>query len=133
MVNFALSSLIRTEWASGTRYTGQEKYCVCQESNIGHQLLRYLLHSWGIRVPVLTFYKIVRTKAPTEVTIKIVILLNVTSCNLLFVYTHQPFGEFWYGCWCWCWMKFLRKKKWRIFARLNGVCTLNQKIRRQEI
>jgi hypothetical protein len=24
-------------------------------------------------------------------------------------------------------------KKWRIFARLNGVFTLNQKIRRQEI
>jgi len=131
MVSFAPSSLIRIDWASGTLCTGQEKYCVCQESNIGRAPRSVLIHSWGIRVPVLILYKIVRTKVPTEVKIKIVILLIVTSCNSLFVYTHQPFGEFWYCCWCW--MKFLRKKKWRIFARLSGVCTLNQKIRRQEI
>lgn len=130
MVSFTPSSLIHTEWTSSTLCTGQEKYCVRQESNIGRAPRRVLTHSWGIRVPVLTFYKIVRTKAPTEVKIKIVTILNVTSCNSLFVYTLQRFVVFWYGWWCW--MKFLRKK-WSIFVRLSGVCTLNQKISRQEI
>lgn len=74
-------------------------YARSQTSAVG-----YLLRSKGIRVPVLTFYNILRTKASTELKIKIVILLNVTSCNAEYVHTHQPFGDVWYGCW----MKFLR-------------------------
>jgi hypothetical protein len=59
------------------------------------KLVGYLLHSLGIRVLVLTFYKTARTKALTEVEIKIVILLNVIPCNLVHMHTHQPFGEIW--------------------------------------
>jgi len=42
MVSFVPSSIIRTEWTSGTRCTGQEQYCVCQESNIGRAARRVL-------------------------------------------------------------------------------------------